>query len=581
MSGYLLRAALAKGFKMLTKVKHILVYFIFSCIVLSSACLAATTPSTAKKSAKQSAAVIKKTTKTKKTKVAKTKKSTGNKKSKKVTSPSIPVNTNIQDGVDQILSKFPNLKRGVLVQSADTGAILYQYNSNQTFATASTLKLFTATAALTYLGPDFIFKTQFLTNNNNFQNGELIGDLYAKFTGDPELTVDILNNMVIALKKQGIQRIRGNLIIDDTDMDHENMGPGWLPKEETLCYAAPSNAIILNRNCFGFNIAPSKQSGGPVQVGAHPNIANLSFINEAVTRSPHTAGCPPLTIKSRDNNIYALTGCIAPRRSSFSVGVALNDTRAAGTNVVNNLLKQYGIAVSGNIFYGEAPPYLRVLVEHDSRPLSALVTRMLKKSDNLIAGSLFKKIGGTYFNTAGSWQNGAQAVRSILAPKTGIDFNKMVLVDGSGLSREDAVSPVQFGKLLYYAYHMPHNDIFYQALPISGVDGTLRGRLGGSTLAKVHAKTGTIDNVSGLAGYIKSANHGNLIFAILVSDFVSNKSKQGTYHLLEDKIVQFLATTSGPVSRPAATTPVSTLPPPSPPPKTTNTNATTPNSTNK
>ncbi len=532
------------------RLKQLLIIFCICVFLVPFCSIATTTTNTKAKTTHKKATTTKKTTK--KTKTSKPSKK---KKTKATPSPTIAVNTNIQDGIDQILSKFPNLKKGVIVQSADSGATLYQYNSDETFATASTLKLFTATAALTYLGPNFIFKTQFLTNCNNIQNGNICGNFYAKFSGDPELTIDILNNLVLSLKKQGIKHINGNLILDDTDMDHENMGPGWLPKEETLCYAAPSNAVILNRNCFGFSMSPAKQSGGPVLVSANPNIVHLSFINQAITRNPKTSQCPPLTIKSQDNNTYALTGCIAPKRSTVSVGVPLNDTAAAGANVVNNLLKQHDITISGNILYGKAPNNLQVLAEHDSRPLSALVTKMLKKSDNLIAGSLFKKIGGTYFNTAGSWQNGAQAVRAILAPKTGIDFNKLVLVDGSGLSRENAVSPAQFGKLLHYAYHMPYNNIFFQALPISGVDGTLHGRLGGPTTGKIHAKTGTIDNVSGLAGYLQSAHHGDLIFAVLVSDFVSSKSKQGIYHAVEDRICQFLATTTGPVSRPVVQTP--------------------------
>lgn len=534
------------------KLKRLLVIFCIT-VFLVPFCSTAATTTTSKKTKKihKLAVTTTTSTKTKKTKTVKSSKKKKTKSKAKATTLACPLCTNIPEGIDKILNKYPTLKRGVIIQSADNGAILYQYNSDVTFATASTLKLFTAAAALTYLGPNFIFKTQFLTNANNIQNGEIEGDFYAKFSGDPELTVDELNALVLSLKKQGITHIKGNLILDDTDMDHENMGPGWLPKEQTLCYAAPSNAVILNRNCFGFTMFPAKKSGAPIQVSASPNnIANLSFVNQAITRSPKGSQCQPLTIKSQDNNTYTLTGCIAPKRSSVSVGVPLNDTAAAGANVVNNLLKLHDITMSGSILYSKAPTNLHVLAEHDSRPLSALVTRMLKKSDNLIAGSLFKKVGGTYFNTAGSWENGAQAVRAILGPKTGIDFTKLVLVDGSGLSRENAVSPAQFAKLLQYAYHMPNSDIFFQALPISGIDGTLHGRLGGVTASKVHAKTGTIDNVSGLAGYLQSAHHGNLIFAILVTDFVSSKSKQGIYHSLEDQILQFLATTTVPFSRP-------------------------------
>lgn len=454
----------------------------------------------------------------------------------------IPSTVSIQDGIDQIISKFHRFKVGVIVENVDSGAVLYQYNSADTFKTASTLKLFTAAAALNYLGPNFVFKTQILTDGNNAQNGVLPGNLYIKFTGDPELTIPNLEWLIISLAHQGIHHINGHLIVDDTATDHVNMAPGWMMKEELACYAAPSNAVILNRNCFGIGMIPAKQHGSPVQINIVPNLVNLSVINQAVSKSPNSTDCPPLELKSgATNNTYILKGCIAPKRSALSAGVALNDTRAAGANVVVNLLQKHGISVAGNTLFGKTPTNARVLEEHDSKPLSDLVTKMLKKSDNLIAGILFKTVGGSYYHTTGTWENGAQAVNALLSAKAGIDFNKIGIYDGSGLSRFNQVSPIAFGKLLRYAYHMPYNEIFYKALPSSGIDGTLRGRLGGATAGKVHAKTGTIDATSGLAGYVETRNHGRLIFVVLVNDSVDGKGSQGTYHALQDRIVQFLA----------------------------------------
>lgn len=492
-------------------------------------------------------------------KSAKKRKRSSRRAGKAVIAP-LPQTTDIKAGIDQILSRSGNLSIGVLVKSADTGAILYERNATQNFTPASTLKLMTAATALTYLGPNYIFKTQFLTDAKESQNTILNGNLYIKFTGDPELTVADLDAMIAALERQGVHQVTGNLIIDDTDMDRENMAPGWLPDEQIVCYAAPSNAIIINRNCFGFNIVSGVKNGDPVQVKMDPNLANISVNSQAITNSARNA-CG-LELKPSGNNTgtnaYLLTGCMRPRKT-IGAGAALNDTRATGTSVVKYLLQQYCILVNGQILYTKTPNNLRVLVNHDSRPVSALVTRMLKKSDNLIAGSLFKKVGGIYFNTAGSWRNGVQAEHGILAPKTGIDFSKVNIFDGSGLSRLDAVSPEMFGKLLYYTFRMPFNDVFFQALPISGIDGTLKGRLGGVTLGKIHAKTGTMDGTSGLAGYIKTLNHQNLIFAILINNPAGPKGSQGNFHYIEDRICTFLALRAPnnvqPIQAPAAAKP--------------------------
>lgn len=490
---------------------------------------AATTHHSKKKHTKQTQAITKKSK---------------HKKSKTVAKATVssPLNVTLQVGVDHIISQFSGINSnvGVLVESADNGTILYNYNANRDFTPASTLKLFTATSALTLLGPNYVFQTQFLTDGGNITNGILPGNLYVRFSGDPQLAVSDINNLINSLSALGIHQVQGNLVIDDTTMDRDNWAPGWQWDEQNACYAAPTNAIILNRNCIGFTVAPGKQSGGLAQIKVNPIFANMEVINQVTTNA---VNCP-IQLKAAGPYSYVLTGCIKPHRSTLSVGMSLHDTRIAGTNIVSGLLKQHGIAVAGNIQYYKTPNNVRVLASHDSAPLSALVTRMLKKSDNIIAGSLYKRVGSVYFNTTGNWQNSAQAVRAILMPRTGIDFSKVVIVDGSGLSRYDAVSPVQFGKLLFYGYHsMPNNAVFMQALPISGTDGTLKNRMGGITVGKIRAKTGTLDNTSGLAGYVNTKSHGTLIFAILINSPTGN---QGTYHALQDRICQFLALNTPP-----------------------------------
>jgi serine-type D-Ala-D-Ala carboxypeptidase/endopeptidase (penicillin-binding protein 4) len=460
-------------------------------------------------------------------------------KKKKIYCPApLPANASLQQGIDQIVNSFNhNLKVGVMVESAANGATLYQHNAGEMFAPGSTLKLFTAASALSYLGPDYKFSTQFLAASAP-QDGVLPGSLYVKFSGDPLLTVQDLAAMVRILHDDGIRVIRGNLIIDDLAMDRINTAPGWNPQDGLSCVNAPTTeAIILNRNCFGFNVIGSRQLNAPAQVAYGSDYGAISVINQVVTRHAHYAQCPFQVKAAAGSNTYVASGCLAPHRP-IGFAVTLNDPRHAGTNILLNLLRQQDIAVTGGVGYANTPSNLQVLAEHDSEPLDKLITHMLKKSDNLIANTLFKKLGNVYFHTPGSWSSGVQAMRAILGARSGIDFSASTILDGCGLSHDDQVSPLQFVSLLDYAYHnLPSFEVFYNALPRSGIDGTLRFRLGGSTLDKVHAKTGTIAGASSLAGYVQTASHQTLVFAILIN----GSGNQGTYHMLEDRICKFLA----------------------------------------
>ena len=166
---------------------------------------------------------------------------------------------------------------------------------------------------------------------------------------------------------------------------------------------------------------------------------------------------------------------------------------------------------------------------------------MLKKSDNLIADSLLKKLGEKYFSAQGSWKTGRNAVQAILASKTNIDFAHVMMVDGSGLSRDNIVTPNAFVKLLNYAYtELSESDLLFASLPSSGRDGTLKHRLGGAVLGRIHAKTGSMHGISSLAGYIRTANNQTLAFSILINDPVQGKNNQGGYRLLENRICEFL-----------------------------------------
>jgi serine-type D-Ala-D-Ala carboxypeptidase/endopeptidase (penicillin-binding protein 4) len=162
---------------------------------------------------------------------------------------------------------------------------------------------------------------------------------------------------------------------------------------------------------------------------------------------------------------------------------------------------------------------------------------MLKKSDNIIAGALFKKLGQLYSRQPGSWENGSLAVSQILAKNAGVNISGMRILDGSGLSPDNLATPQQMMQVLEFAFHhQATSEEFMSALPIAGIDGTLKHRMG-NIARKIRAKTGTISGVVGLAGYAQSADKEALGFVIIIN---GSKGYGWRYKTLEDKIATAL-----------------------------------------
>jgi len=178
------------------------------------------------------------------------------------------------------------------------------------------------------------------------------------------------------------------------------------------------------------------------------------------------------------------------------------------------------------------------LQEHDSKPLSVLVLEMMRKSDNLFANALFKTIGAHYNKRSASWENSSTAEKAILEANH-IDTTGMRIIDGSGLSRDNRVTPEQLSQVLVAAYQDPAiRNVYLQALPVGGINGTLKNRLGTrDIIGKVRAKTGSMHGVSSLSGYVETQSGEMLVFSIIVNDFVGGLYP---YRMMEDKLCRVL-----------------------------------------
>lgn len=449
--------------------------------------------------------------------------------------------TDIQTGMAAILSKVsPHAHMGVIVQTVDDSRILYQHNPNALFAPASVNKLFVAIASLDYLKPNYRFETR-LRTTGQINQGVLNGDLYVQFNGDPTLTDRQFTTLMDELKAIGVSQISGHVYLDNTAYGSAPYAPGWLLHDLIFGYAAPLNAVILNENRFAIILSPASQNGRPAAVETTVPAGVVRVENNTLT-SNRSDECA-LSVYSDSDNTYHISGCITKQPSKQYFTLALRDpVTYAKVLIAGNLVKN-NIVFNGAIEIKAAPANTAVLAIHQSPPLNLIVKEMLKDSDNLYTNSILKQLGGVYYQTQGTWQNGLNAVKQILSGPAHIDFNQIHLFDGSGLSRYNLVSPHQLAKLLHYAYENPQiKPDIWNALPIAGQDGTLRGRL--TAFAKsesVHAKTGTMKNsgVSALAGYIQTRKHGLLVFVIMTNGL---EDTHHVYKNTEDRICKFLLT---------------------------------------
>ncbi len=426
---------------------------------------------------------------------------------------------------------------GVQFKSMKHGDILYTYHESDLFTPASILKILTAEAALIYLGPDYKFQTMLMTNAKSTANGIVDGDVYLVHSGDPTLTYYDITDLMVALKSLPIQSINGNVYIDNSAYDQDNLGPGWLGKDTHYCYAAPINASIINHNCVSISITPAKSVGSHAVVIQNPRYFYAGINNTVMTKSGGARSCH-LSLNSTEDNIITIDGCMSRGRYSRSGSVVINNVVKYDESLMKSAFKRFGINVTGTVGAKAAPPDLIVLAKHESKPLHQLINEMLKKSDNIIAGSIFKKMGELYSHQPGSWTNGGLAVKQILAQQASVNTSGMRAVDGSGLSKNNQITPAQMMQVLDYAFHnYATNYEFISALPISGIDGTLKHRLGNVT-RKVRAKTGTKskEGVTALAGYAVSKDHEPIAFVIMVN----THGNVWKYREMEDRIVTAL-----------------------------------------
>jgi len=412
---------------------------------------------------------------------------------------SLPTFANIN--VSDLTQQLPEGSSvGFIAKNINQNQIIADYNGSTFMLPASTQKVFTAVAAKLALGDQFQFETALLSNGK-IQNGNLDDNLIVRFTGDPDLTSGQLYTLLAELKKQGIKKINGDLVLDTSVFSSHDRGLGWIWNDLTMCFNSPPSAANIDNNCFYAELDANQNPGETVKINVPAQFPIQVFGQVYVA----------------DSNEARL----ARQSKPFGLSFAVQDTDAYAAAIIQRQLRQLGIEFNGKVMLPQKPQQGQLLAKHLSKPLPDLLKKMMKKSDNQIADSLFRAVAFNYYKRPASFQLGTLAIKSILQ-KQGIRFGNSILADGSGLSRHNLVAPKTMLSVLEYIAKNEDKLHLMETFPIAGVDGTISGRGGliSPPLVKnVIAKTGSLKGVYNLAGFMTNARGEKVAFVQFINGY--------------------------------------------------------------
>ncbi|MFX3672922.1 MAG: D-alanyl-D-alanine carboxypeptidase/D-alanyl-D-alanine-endopeptidase [Paenisporosarcina sp.] len=431
----------------------------------------------------------------------------------------------LQNSINTIMAdnRMKNASSSVTVRKASTGEVVYQYNANKPITPASSLKILTASAALETLGENYRFSTAVLTNGN-VAKGTLYGDLYLRGQGDPTLLKKDFDNFASVLFNKGVKRISGNLIGDDTYFDTNRLSPGISKEDESYYYAAQISALTVSPNAdydAGSVIveATPTVNGRASKVTLSPATSIVRVVNRSKTVPKGYKNTLKIKREIGTNNIM-ITGNAPIGSSGSKEWIAVSNPTAYALDVFKKSLASKGISFlsSSKVLRGKTPENARALASKKSMTLKNLMVPFLKLSNNTHAEVLAKTMGKVE-NGEGSWDAGLKVMRNY-AHSVGLDVNQWVFEDASGMSHANKVPSSQMSQLLYHIRSEPWYGTLLKGLPVAGgydrfVGGTLRLRMKTApVIGNVIAKTGSLDNVSALAGYAKTKDGEWLVFTI-------------------------------------------------------------------
>jgi serine-type D-Ala-D-Ala carboxypeptidase/endopeptidase (penicillin-binding protein 4) len=430
--------------------------------------------------------------------------------------------------------EFSNAHWGILIVDPEAHDTLYARNAGKLFMPASNMKILTSSTALTQLGPDYRYRTMFAARGP-VADGTLTGDLLVVGRGDPSVSDHMLHDAMIPLRgvadslaARGIHHITGRILPAGDAFPGDVFGYGWTYADFESSYSAPIDELLFNEGFSEIHVRGGNQPGDPVQVETRPA---RTFPKVRVLATTGRGSVPDgVARRRRGNGLVArkdsstwdivLSGEIAPRDTAV-VEVTHHDPDHAYVAAVCEALRDKGIVIDDAAT--DTTAHVDTLVTLSSPPLSEILKALMKPSQNQIAEMLFRTVALEKYGSGRT--DSASAVIRAQIGAWGAAANESVVRDGSGLSRYDYISPRTVVRIFDAMRKSPNFGVYYDALPIAGVDGTIRNRMKGTPAENnLHAKTGSVALARSLSGYVTTADHHVLIFSFLSNNWTTPTS---------------------------------------------------------
>lgn len=384
---------------------------------------------------------------------------------------------------------------------------------------ASVMKLVTTLAALEELGPAYQWKTE-VYGSVAPREGRLDGDVYLKGYGDPYLVIENFWRLIRGLRLSGLEQISGDLVLDQTYFADEPGDPAEFDGQRLRAYNVLPRALLVNFQAVQIRLLPEVRRA---RVIVDPPVAvdnNLKLIGAPCHAGGHRWS---MRVRNGKQTRLVFNGNYAAACGETELYRVLSDTGPYVHGVFNALWQEQGGRLKGGWREGATPPEAKLLYTYTSPPLSDVVRLINKFSNNVMTRQLLLTLGAERFGSPGSSLNGARAVDEWLKRRK-LDFPELVLDNGAGLSRAARISARNLGRLLLAAHQGPYMPEFISALPLSGQDGTLANRFGGDLTGRLHLKTGSLNGVRALAGYVLDAAGRWVIVVYLYNDPRANSA---------------------------------------------------------
>jgi D-alanyl-D-alanine carboxypeptidase/D-alanyl-D-alanine-endopeptidase (penicillin-binding protein 4) len=414
---------------------------------------------------------------------------------------------------------------GVLIVDPERADTLYSRDAGKLLVPASNQKIVTSAAALAALGPDFRFQTLVLAAGE-VRDSALVGDLLIAGRGDPTVSDRVAGDAMLpllamadSLRASGIRRVRGRVLAHGNAFPDANVGWAWEYDDLRTSSGAAIDELLFNEGISTVQVRGGATPGEQPRVATSParTYPRVRVAAQTTARGTGRDSTPQLSaVHDTVSGEVAVSGTVPPGDSA-NLTVTHRDPTEAYLAALREALAARGVVVEDSV--RPTATVLDTLFVMRSPPLSHILPSFLKPSQNQIGEMLFKGVALQRTDTGA-----ARIARRLVGDQLrgwGAAADGFLVWDGSGLSRQDLISPETIVRVLDAMRRGPHFLVFYDSFPVAGVDGTLRTRMR-STVAEgnVRGKTGTLSNVRSLSGYVTTADGRQLVFSLLANNYL-------------------------------------------------------------